>query len=531
MNRLLIPVLLIFVLLTGCGEGPVEQLSPLSPVPDNAMMVLVLNDPAGVVRNIDGYIETGAPILGAGMLEELVCGQLGIASLDSMPERYGFDPSGQLVFWMESAMPNSMTMAVSAPDLPLFISFIEEMGADLIPGEPILGNPVHSMDTGDGTVYISGTGGVALMAMSPARLEALMENLSGTAAFEVGPTCVAMRFNLSMIGPMAAAQMPMARNLMMQGLSEDPTMPAFFPDLMDVYMDGIQLVLTQSDRLSVTLTAGPEDLVVRKELTFLPGSELAEMSVSSGGRDMLELLPAGDVATVRFRMPGEMALGITSALTGVFLPDPPEGSMEFWSSLASNAAVSMYSDGPMHMAAAYELAGEETLADIASMYDDYMDVFQDFFSGNASMEGAFAITEGEIVQIDGVEFYTTSMEITQDPDTRMAFTYWMTVHQGALLLEMAPSPDILLNIVSGDFTPSSVAGEGDMAGEMSLAGYIAAVLAFSPGEMDLPEISSDVVMRWNGGFADGGIHGEFVMNGSDAFATGFALFGLLAATI
>ncbi len=129
-------------------------------------------------------------------------------------------------------------------------------------------------------------------------------------------------------------------------------------------------------------------------------------------------------------MPEEMAMGITSAFTGVFLPDPPEGSMEFWSSLASNAAVSMFSDGPMHMVAAYELTGQETLADIAGMYGDYMDVFQDLFSGNASMEGAFVITEGEIVQVDGVDLYTTSMEITQDPDTRMAFTYWMTVHQG-----------------------------------------------------------------------------------------------------
>ncbi len=96
---------------------------------------------------------------------------------------------------------------------------------------------------------------------------------------------------------------------------------------------------------------------------------------------------------------------------------------------------------------------------------------------------------------------------------------------------MAPNPDILLSIVSEDYTPATVSGDGDMAGEMSLAGYIAAILAFSPGEMNLPEISSDVLMKWNGGFAEGGVQGEFVMNGSDALATGFALFGLVAATI
>ena len=151
MKRIFVLVLAGGLLLAGCGEEPSEQANPLSLVPENAMMVVTLNDPAGVVRNIDGYIEEGAPILGVGMLEGLICEQLAISSLDSMPERYGFDPSGVIVFWMENAMPNSMGMAVSAPDLPLFLSLMEEMGAEFTDEEPIDGNPVYSIDTGDGT--------------------------------------------------------------------------------------------------------------------------------------------------------------------------------------------------------------------------------------------------------------------------------------------------------------------------------------------------------------------------------------------
>lgn len=530
MKRFLFPALFALVLLIGCGEQPSEQANPLSLVPENAMIAVTLNDPAGVVRNLDGYIEDGAPILGASMLENLICEQLGISTLDSMPARYGFDPSGVVVFWMESAMPNSMGMAVSAPDLPLFLSLMEEMGAVFTDEEPVKGNPVYSIDTGDGTVYITGSGGVAIMTMSAAKIEVLLDELSDE-AYDVAPTSLTMHFNLAMIGPMVAGQMPMARTLMMQGLAEDPTMPEFVPGIMDVYMDGIQMVLTQADWVTVTLEIGPEDFVATKDFAFIEGSELAEMMISPGGRDMLELVPMGDVLTVRFRMPEEMAYGITSAFTEVFVQDIPEESMQFWASMASNVAMSMYRDTPMHLVAAYDLPGEETIEEIAAGYADYMAVFTEVFQENGAMADAFTIVDNGIVQIDGVDFFSMSMEVSVDTLSSMSFTYWMTVYDGALLLENAEEPRLLLDVVAGNYIPAELTGTGDMAGELSLAGYLSLIMAFSPNGMEIPEIGSDVLIRWNSTFNDDVIHVETIMNGRDAVATGFAFFGLLSATM
>jgi hypothetical protein len=368
------------------------------------------------------------------------------------------------------------------------------------------------------------------MTMSQTKIETLLGKLSDQGG-DAAPTSLTMHFNLAMIGPMVAGQMPMARTMMMQGLAEDPTMPEFMPGIMNVYMDGIQLILTQADQLTVTLKIGPEDFVVTKDLSFLEGSELAGMMVSPGGRDMLQLIPTGDVATVRFRMPEEITLGMTRAVTRIFSPDAPEEDFQFWAGLSSNAAVSMYADAPFHLVAAYDLQEDISLEDVVAMYSDYMEVFTAAFENMGDMGQFFNITDNGIVDYEGVEFYSMSMDIETDSLTSLSFDYWMTVYDGALLLEMADEPSLLLGVVSGDFTPAELAGTGDMAGEMSLAGYLSMVMAFSPNGMDLPEIGSDVLIRWDGSFENGGIHGEMTMNGRDAVATGFAFFGLLSATM
>lgn len=530
MKNFLIPSMIGILLLAACGEQPVEEANPLSVVPENSMMIFTLNDPAGVVRNIDGYIEDGAPILGEDLLENLICAQLEIATLDSMAAVYGFDPSGTVVFWMENAMPTSMGMAASAPDVPLFLSLMEDLGAEFIEEEPVDGNPVYSMDTGDGTVYITGKSGVVLMTMSSSRVETLLEQLSGE-GYEVAPTSLTMHFNLALIGPMVAAQMPMARTMMMQGISEDPDMPQFVPAMMDVYFDGFEILFTEADQMTVTTHIGPEDLVITKEVTFIEGSQLAGMLHPMGGRDMLELIPAGDMATVRFRMPPEIAFAVTKAFTEVFTTEIPEENLQFWSQMAANGGVSIYRDEPMHMVAAYEAPEGITLQEIAVMYSEYMALFTGIFADMPDMEELFTLTDNGIVEIDGIEFYSMEMEMTIDTLSNIDFSYWITLHEGALLLELGDEPVLLQQVMAGDYVPAQLEAEGDMAGEMSLAGYFEMIMAFSPEGIDLPEISSDVLIMWDGGYTDGGMLVEMRMNGRDALATGFALFGLLSATM
>jgi len=282
---------------------------------------------------------------------------------------------------------------------------------------------------------------------------------------------------------------------------------------------------------TVTMTIGPEDFSVTKDLVFLEGSELAGMMVSPGGRDMLELIPAGDVATVRFRMPEEISIGIIQAFTEVFSPGAESENLQFWAGMSSNAAVAMYDDTPMHLVAAYNLEEDVTLEQIAVMYSEYMDSFSSAFQSIGEIGEFFEIADNGIVQYEGADFYYMSMAIEVDTLTSMNFDYWMTIHNGALLLEMAEEPSLLLDVISGDFIPAALTGTGDIAGEMSLAGYLGMIMAFSPNGMDLPEINSDVIIRWDGGFGDGGMHTVITLNGRDALATGFAFFGLLSATM
>jgi len=530
MKRLLLPALSAALVLAACGTGPVEVASPLSVIPERAMISIVLNDPAGMVRNIDGYIEEGAPILGEKLLENIICGQLEVPSLDSLQVRYGFNPSGQIAFWMESAMPQSMAMAVSAPDFPLFISLMEEMGVEFSVEDPVNGSTVYSMQAEEGTMYMAGVNGVALMAMSTEKLGTLISGLSSDVSVHVPETSLFMQFNLSMIGPMAVAQMPMARMMITQGMAADTTMPNFVPAMMDVYMDGIEVFLTQADMLELTLTTGEEDFVARKKISFLPDTYLAGMSMDQQDQDMLGSITSGDVATVRVQMPGELAFDISKAFTEVFISEADEEMLQFWASMASNGAVSIYNDSFFHVVAAYQMEEEIAIEDVARLYAEYLDLFVSAMSENTDFGSFFTVQDNGVIDIDGTDFYSMSMTIASDSTESMEFEYWLTVHNGALLLEMAPQPDILLSVVSGDYTPAELESDGEFAGEISLAGYINLIMAMSPHGMDIPEIGSDVIIRWDGNYTDGVMSGEMVMDGSDAVATGFAFFGLIAAT-
>jgi hypothetical protein len=532
MKRLVLPALFTALALVACGTDPVEVASPLSVIPERAMISIVLNDPAGMVRNIDGYIEEGAPILGEKLLENIICGQLEVPSLDSVQVRYGFNPSGQIAFWMQSAMPQSMAMAVSVPDFPLFISFLEEMGVEFSVEDSVNGTAVYSMESEGGTMYMAGVNGVALMAMSTAKLEALISDsgLSSDVSVQMPETSLFLQFNLSMIGPMAVAQMPMARMMITQRMAADTTMPCFVPAIMEVYMDGIEAFLTQADMLELTLITGEEDFVARKRISFLPDTYLAEMSMDHQERDMLGSITSGDVATVRFQMPGEMVFDISKAFTEVFIPEADEEMIRLWSEMASNGAVAIYNGSFFHVVSAYQIEEETTVEDFARLYSEYLEMLFPALEESMGVSSFFTVQDNGLIEVNGTDFYSMSVTVAADSTGIMDFNYWLTVDDGTLLLEIASQPDILLSIVSGDYTPAVLESDGEMAGEASLTGYIKLIMSMSPDGVDIPEIDSDVIIRWNGNYTDGAMSGEMVIDGSDAVATGFAFFGLIAAT-
>ncbi len=531
MKYFMLSTLVAVLMLMGCGteDVSVENASPISVVPERAMVSVILTDPAGIVRNIDSYISEGAPILGEYLLENLICEQLDISNLDSLTSQYGINPSGQIAFWMESAMPQSMALAFSASDFQIFVSLLEEMGSELIVEEPVMGETVYSIVTEEGTKYICGTKGVVLVASTKTSLETMITNLSPDPSFEIEPTSISMKFNISMIGPMAVSQMPLARMMMDQGIAADSTMPAFVPAMLDVYMDGFEILLSQVDMLELTIVAGAENVVIKKRASFVEGSELAEMFEEIPQRDMIPNISQGDLATVRFQMPEVIAFEITKAFTNVFTSELSDETLGFWSAMAANGAVSIYDDDFVHIAAAYELSEETSIEDVAYLYSEYITLIKPVIEQNTEIEQSFELLNEGIIQVQGIDFYNISIIITPEEPTSMEFNYWMTTFDGALLIETSPEPDVLLSIVSGDYVPAELPGTGEFSGEMSIAGYLKLIMTMSPNGTELPDIGSDVIFYWDGSYSNRSISGEMSMNGSNAVATGFAFFGLISA--
>ena len=533
MKSNLLVVLFVVLVFVACGtkEPATENSTPLSVLPENVMVSLVINNSTGMVNNIDGYIEEGAAVIGQSFIENLICTELHISSFDSIPANYGIDPSGQIVFWMENATPQSMGLAASAPDFELFITVLEDLGKEIAIEEPVNDVIVYSLDTEDGTKYLAGSNGVALVAASLSNMEEMLANLSSDQLFELPPTSLTMNINLAMIGPMAAAQMPMARMMMMQGMSSDTTMPDFMPSMMDVYMDGIEAILTQADQLEFSLITGSEEFVIKKRVSFLPETELADIFVATEAEDMLSFITMGDIATVRYQMPEELTFTISKAFSEVFSSEISDEMISFWSEITANGAMSLFSGDFIHMVAAYETDGSVTVEQIAEMYSEYFNAIMPMLQQNEEMANAFSFVDNGIVQIDGIDFYSISMNLLSGTEAEFNFDYWITIHDGAMLLETAEQPGILLDIISGDYTPAELAGTGTMTGEMSLAGYLNMVMSISDIGIELPEIDSDVIISWDSYCEDGVIYNEMSFDGSDAVATGFVFAGLIGATL
>ena len=531
-NNLLV-VLFVVLIFVGCGtkEPTTENANPLSVLPENVMVSIIINNSTGMVNNIDGYIEEGAAVIGQNFLENLICTELHISSFDSIPVNYGIDPSGQIVFWMENATPQSMGLAASAPDFDLFITVLEDLGQEVVTEEPINDVVVYSVNTDNGTKYLAGNNGVALVAASLSKLEEMLTNLSTDQVFELAPTSLTINVNLAMIGPMAAAQMPMAKMMMMQGMASDTTMPDFVPAMMDVYMDGFEAILTQADQLEFTLITGSEEFVMKKRVSFLPETELATMFVATEAQDMLPFITQGDIATVRYQMPEELTFTISKAFSEVFTTEISDEMIGFWSEITANGAMSLFSGDFVHMVAAYETDGSVTLEQIAEMFSEYFDAILPILQQNEEMAAAFSIQDNGIVQIDGFDFYSISMNILSDSEVDFNFDYWITIHDGVMLLETAEHPGILLDIISGGYTPADLPGTGAMAGEMSLAGYLGMVMSLNQDGMELPEIDSDVIISWDSYCEDGVVYNEMSFDGSDAVATGFVFAGLIGSTL
>ncbi len=286
--------------LSGCRkEGPA---TPLSLVPEGAMVSVVVTEPVAAVRSIDAYIAAGAPYLGAGVVEGKAAGLLELENLDGLGD-LGLDPGGSLVFWMENMMPQSMAMGVSITDFPAFLSLMGRLGLTFQPGQPLDGLEVFQASSENGTIYAAQSRGVALLAMNRAKLGEMADALSREPAVETASGSVFLSLNIAMFGPMAASQIPMIA----QAAASDPEMSPLAAGIMALHFDATVAFLNQTRRCDITLTFGPEEITLDQMTVFNEGSDLAGLVVTPDVPSLLDRIPAGEVGTAQMKFPPELA--------------------------------------------------------------------------------------------------------------------------------------------------------------------------------------------------------------------------------
>lgn len=486
LRRLTVFTCLSVLALSGCGSQ--EPASPLSLLPENAMVAVVLTQPVAAVRNMDAYIASGAPFLGEKVVENAAVGYLEIEGLDDLAT-LGVDPQGSVVFWMESMMPQSMAMAVSITDFTAFLSLLERLGLQFEPGEPLDKMDVFQAPSENGTIFVAESRGVALMAMTRNKLSEMSEALEPEAAVEIAPASIYSSVNIAMIGPMAASQIPMIA----QAAATDAEMPAFAGNLMTLYFDAAVVVLNQTDRAEMTLSFGPETITADQTVYFKEGSDLARLVVTPDSPSLLDRIPAGQVMSAQVRMPQELAgIVMNSVYEAMGMSIDPAVS-DIWTAMSGCAAMSFYNDGFMRFMAVYSMPEGQDLAGMTAMIMDMAASSQAMLP--PEIAGQLVFSPCENVTVDGVDMmnsrFTVVMTGEEAPFDTLTINYWFASLDGLFMVESGEAPTAILQTASGDFAPASgiqgLSGDGMFDYAMEIGGYLGMIRQFSPEEIGLPE--------------------------------------------
>lgn len=486
LQRFAVITCLLTLVLSGCGRQ--EPANPLSLLPENAMVSVVLTQPVTAVRNMDAYIASGAPFLGEGVVENAAVGYLEIDGLDDLAT-LGVDPQGSVVFWMESMMPQSMALAVSVTDFPAFLSLLGRLGLQFEPGQPLDKMQVFQAASENGTIYAAESRGVALLAMTRNKLAQMAEALSPEPAREVAPASLYSSVNIAMIGPMAASQIPMIA----QAASTEADMPAFAGNLMTLYFDAAVVLLNQTERAEMTLTFGPETITANQTVFFKEGSELARLVITPDNPSLLDRIPAGQVMSAQVKMPPELAgIVMNSVYDAIGFPIDP-AVIDIWTGMSGCTAMSFFSDGFMRFMAVYVMPSGQDLAGMTAMIMDMAAKSQSMLP--SEMTGMLSFSPCENITVDGVEMmnsrFTVTMTGEEAPFDTLEISYWFASHDGLFMVESGEAPTAILQTVSGSFAPASgiagLSGDGMFDYAMEIGGYLGMIRQLSPEDIELPE--------------------------------------------
>ncbi len=530
MKRLFFIVATAFLAMA-CGQKP--PASALDAMPETGLARLVVNDPAAVITNIDGYIEQGVPIAGPnlaarGILEGLEC-----ENFDSLAVKTGIDIHGATVLYASGMNPQTIGAALQLSDADAFWSYTSELGAEWVDADPIEGAVVKTIDTGDMVLTVATYRNVALAAASVGEIQAMIDRLEGRsphAAVQAAPGSLWLKVDVSMIGPMAASQMSMYRDQIISGMGDEA---AGMEPVLGLYFDFFSMLLTQVSSVEYSLVFGPADVEAAQVVEFVPGSQLASY-VPGEVADYTGMLPAEGVALAgRMSLPPEMSRDAMNAFFGALGVSPGAEFVDMTAEMTANTAFAIYSDMPMHMVAVYQRPEGVGPEQIRAWLESSLAFSQELLARMAPVQG-FAITPPSETEIGGVDFVTYSMTIdpaamapagSTGPQTQpMTFTAWLAVTDGNVVMEMAPQPVLIPSMLSGTIEGGTVAemeyfasaGAGtDAVFAFEMGGYMRMIASFAPEQMaGLESLAGSTA--WVYGMAD--FTDGTTMTGSSRFA-------------
>ena len=512
--RFTVFICLLMLALSGCGRQ--EPASPLSLLPENAMVSVVLTQPVAAVRNMDAYIASGAPFLGTGVVENAAVGYLEVESLDDL-DSLGIDPEGAIVFWMESMMPQSMSMAVSVTDFPAFLSLLGRIGLEFVPGQPLDKLEVFQAPYENGTIYAAESRGVAILTMTRNKLSTMAEALGPDPSVDIPPASIFSSVNIAMVGPMAASQLPMIA----QTATMDSEIPPFAQNFLNLYFDAAVVFLNQTERYDMTLTFGADSINIKQIVVFKEGSDLARLVVTPSNPSLLDRIPAGQVMSAQVKMPPELTGIILSSVYEAIGMNLDPAALATWTEMSGCAAMSFFSDGFMRFMAVYNMPADADLASMSVMIMDMAAQSQSFLP--PEMAGMITYSPTESTVIEGVEFMTTRFTVLMPPEEgipdSLAITYWFASDDGLFFVETGDVPAGILQALSGDFSPAAdipgLTGDGMFSYAMEIGGYLGMIRQFSPEDISLP---ASIPTLWvTGGVtaADGVLESSTVLSGAE----------------
>jgi len=463
------------MLIASCGVK--KDASPLEVFPESAFVMCAMSDPAAVAATIDGYIEQGVPIAGPGLLSKQICEEAGVTSLDSITVMTGIDVHGTVVFYVCGLNPQTIGGAVSVPDARKFWAKTAEWGADWTDVEAIGRTPVRTFTSGDMTVFVSTYRGLALFAGSRDEISSMIDRIEGRVPrgeVTIDPSSAWTRIDISMIGPMASGQLNMYRPQILSGMQSGMTgnpMEATMQRMAGLYLDAASLFLLEARDLEHTVTFGPENMEVHSRLTFNPGSSLEGLLQPVEAFDHLSSLPAGGVMAGRFSMPPAAVRAAMNAVMSALGIEADQEYLDFSSEMAENAAFVMYGDHPMHFMCIYDLPDGSDLEDAADWVQYSLDFSRGIMQGmegitfsaprDTVMDGATLLTYGMVM--DQAAMMRSIADSSLSSPSPIGLQAWLAISGDMLLLEVAPEPDLIMQIAGGGFSGETMAGNACFA--------------------------------------------------------------------